>query len=307
MRLEGSLWAFASAGCRGLQRAALGALRLEPAVLPGCTMAPSEEFERGMFKSFQRVRMRVASKNKTLMLLGLIILLSLVAVFVLLNNQERRVVYRVIDGDTIIDDAGNTYRLVGINTPEKHELCSAEAKGYLESLIFAKEVVIVNLGKDKYGRGLAEVYYDGGNVNKKMLEGGFANAYYSENQNIDWKGYVEAEKRGRENGGCFWKKSTNGLCIEGEKTAEGFELYNTCNFTIKTTVVIRDTSTAHRIKKNVEIDPKERIIISEECGEDTKEVLYLCQHIFNDYGDELLIFDQEGLFAYVPYGVYNLK
>lgn len=244
----------------------------------------------------------IAKNNAVLFLLVLAIIIVVALVTGL--SSQKIFVNKVIDGDTLVDSDYNKYRLIGINAPEKGELCYEEAKNYLDSLVFAKDVEFASYGKERYGRTLVEVYYKGANVNKEMLAAGLANAYYSESQNINWKEYLAAERVGRERGGCLWKKSVNGLCVEGERIGKTFVLRNVCNITIVTNTVIRDATASHRFKKSIKMGAGQTLTISEECGADTENAVYLCQHVFNDYGDELLIYDESGLLAFVPYGVY---
>ena len=66
-------------------------------------------------------------------------------------------IQRVIDGDTIVTNASEHVRLLGINTPEKGEFMYDEAKGFLESLVLNKTVTLefVKNKYDKYNRTLA--------------------------------------------------------------------------------------------------------------------------------------------------------
>ncbi len=88
-------------------------------------------------------------------------------------------VRRVIDGDTIV--VGNdSVRLLGINSPERGEDYYEEAKKFLEELVLNESVRLEFIGDkyDKYGRLLAYVYFDGKNINVKLVEEGFANYYF---------------------------------------------------------------------------------------------------------------------------------
>lgn len=100
-------------------------------------------------------------------------------------------VKRVYDGDTItvdIDLGLNTWvkdqtlRLYGIDTPEIRGEEKEEGKkvrDWLRSLILDKKVIIRTYkdSKGKYGRWLAEVFYNGENLNEKMLSLGYAKEY----------------------------------------------------------------------------------------------------------------------------------
>jgi endonuclease YncB( thermonuclease family) len=96
-----------------------------------------------------------------------------------LDEREKVHVDRIIDGDTV--EIGNeSMRLLGINSPERGEVYYSEAKNYLEDLILGEEVFL-EFGKDKkdkYNRTLAYVFLGNENVNKKLVEEGFANIYF---------------------------------------------------------------------------------------------------------------------------------
>jgi endonuclease YncB( thermonuclease family) len=106
-------------------------------------------------------------------------------------------VVRVYDGDTITVAApfcnGSTQtepeiylfsiRLRGIDTPELRgggpaEKVKAEvARDALAGLVMGRVVRVANVGSEKYGRVLADVFVDGMCVNEWMVERGFAVAY----------------------------------------------------------------------------------------------------------------------------------
>ncbi len=209
----------------------------------------------------------------------------------------------VIDGDTIELDNGARVRLAGINAPEKGELCYDEAKEYLEKAILLKNVRVVEYGRGKYGRVLAEVYLNGENINKKMLEKGLANAYHGDVD--EWEAYVKAEHQGVESMGCMWKRSNASECVVVEKIGMEFEVRNECNVTIDTFAIIRDTSSSHRFNAKLRIPPYEKITIHEGCESDSKNI-GLCKHVFNYDGDELMIYDNGGLVAKTNYGIYSM-
>ncbi len=123
---------------------------------------------------------------------GVIILVTLVLVLLIINypyldtslekalsQNEKVFVDRVIDGDTI-ESNGTSIRLIGINSPERGEYFYSEAKEYLENLIFNETVTLEFVGEreDKYYRILAYVFYQGENINVKLVENGFANYYF---------------------------------------------------------------------------------------------------------------------------------
>jgi endonuclease YncB( thermonuclease family) len=95
------------------------------------------------------------------------------------DNSEYGKVERVVDGDTVIIN-GSSCRLLGINTPERGEKYYSEAKSFTTNLALNKTFKIV-YGKDKtdlYGRKLIYLFDGEENLNKRIVEEGFANAYF---------------------------------------------------------------------------------------------------------------------------------
>lgn len=97
-------------------------------------------------------------------------------------NCERTVtIIEVLDGDTVKTDAYERIRLTGINTPELGEPGSYEAKNFTETKLLGKTVCIDiddTRPLDKYQRTLAVILVDGANLNKQMLDNGFARIMY---------------------------------------------------------------------------------------------------------------------------------
>ncbi len=82
----------------------------------------------------------------------------------------------VLDGDTIILTDGTRIRYAGINTPEHGQPFYAEAKQFNVAFVRGKQVEIVSAQKkrESYGRELAYVFVDGGLINARLIEAGFA-------------------------------------------------------------------------------------------------------------------------------------
>jgi micrococcal nuclease len=121
-------------------------------------------------------------------------------------------VRRVVDGDTIIVNKGNTkltIRLVGIDAPEvshkKYEPgqpFSQQSTKHLAGLVLNKVVDIKSHGPDRYGRTLGEVFLDGNNINLEMVKSGLAEVYRgtpAKGQNMEpyWKAEEEARRAGK--------------------------------------------------------------------------------------------------------------
>lgn len=102
-------------------------------------------------------------------------------------------VIKVYDGDTITIASvlPNTtepiyrfsIRLNGIDTPEirgktqEEKELAVQVRDALTDKIYGKMVELRNVGNEKYGRVLAEVYLDGENINQWLVDENFAVAY----------------------------------------------------------------------------------------------------------------------------------
>lgn len=103
-------------------------------------------------------------------------------------------VERVIDGDTVVMaiDLGNkitwrdSFRLMGIDTPERGQPGYASATAYLAGLIGVGLSRVTTHKPDKYGRWLADLFIetDGGelHVNRLMVVEGYAKEYFGGNK-----------------------------------------------------------------------------------------------------------------------------
>jgi micrococcal nuclease len=105
--------------------------------------------------------------------------------------DEKRVVIRVIDGDTIVVSPNEKVRLIGVDTPETThpkkavECFGKDAKEFTWSMVERRSVRLVldesnaaRNHKDRYGRTLAYVYFDDGTMlNAELIRRGYAHAY----------------------------------------------------------------------------------------------------------------------------------
>lgn len=114
-----------------------------------------------------------------------IILLALISTA--LGKEYEAKVIEVTDGDTVIVEIAlgldvskkEHARLLGIDAPEMNTDEGKKAKEYLERKIKNKSVTILTKEdkREKYGRLLCEIILEERNVNKLMIERGFAKEY----------------------------------------------------------------------------------------------------------------------------------
>lgn len=93
---------------------------------------------------------------------------------------------QVIDGDTI-EIAGQRIRLEGIDAPEQAQTCTSgtgetwacgkAATRALFDLVSDESVACESVGTDKYGRMLGVCFLDGEDINRFMVEAGYAWAF----------------------------------------------------------------------------------------------------------------------------------
>lgn len=92
---------------------------------------------------------------------------------------EGRVV-RVFDGDTLeILSRGETIRvrLAGIDTPERGQPWANRSKQALSERVFGKQVRVIEVDIDRYGRSVGEVYADNACVGCELVREGHAWVY----------------------------------------------------------------------------------------------------------------------------------
>jgi micrococcal nuclease len=93
--------------------------------------------------------------------------------------NDRFIVTRVLDGDTMELQGGDRLRLLAIDTPEKDEPLCDEATEFLarKALGQVAEVEFANQRRDRYGRLLGYLYIDTLFVNKTIIDSGYGYLY----------------------------------------------------------------------------------------------------------------------------------
>ena len=222
--------------------------------------------------------------------------------FLTQSNLEEIHVDRIIDGDTI-ESNGTSVRLLGINTPERGEKYYKEAKEFLEELIL-NETVQIEYGKDRedqYGRTLAYVFYNGENVNQKIIENGFANYYF-----LGKDRYYSPFKNNWENcvannlNICEKSKDKCSQCIEIEKInakSQEATFNNQCSFSCDLTKwEIKDEGRKKFVFPNFKANAKSEFTIVVGNGTSTKQTLFWERkdYVWTKGGDTLFLRDSHG-------------
>ena len=130
------------------------------------------------------------------------------------RTDERVTSARIFDGDTLALGDGRRVRLLGIDTPEigrdgePSQPYSEEAKAFLARLAGPGTRLRLRLDRerfDRYGRLLAHVFTaDGGNVQARLLDGGYATTLVVPPNEWSLDCYGAAQARARKNRTGIW-------------------------------------------------------------------------------------------------------
>lgn len=159
---------------------------------------------------------RRSKKLKPLRWVLLLILLIIIVGFRLVEEidkdiapDERFIITRVLDGDTIELKGGDKLRLLSIDTPEKGEPLYNEATQFLSDIALgnAAHIEYANLRRDKYGRLLGYLYIDTIFVNKVILENGLGYLYLFKDTDMnrpETEILFKAQRQAMENNAGLW-------------------------------------------------------------------------------------------------------
>jgi endonuclease YncB( thermonuclease family) len=123
------------------------------------------------------------------------------------GQRFRDRVVKVYDGDTVTLANQGSVRLVGVDCPERAQPGGPEAGEFARSLLLNQDVEVELCAKqptDRYGRGLAFVYFNLGGrpvlFNAELVKQGYARVYSLRPCTVDeaeWNGYYEEARRQR--------------------------------------------------------------------------------------------------------------
>ena len=126
----------------------------------------------------------------------------------------------VADGDTIdVEVEGERYRVryIGVNTPERDEVCYVTATDANRTLVEGKTVRLVKdvSDTDRHGRLLRYVYVDDVFVNEELIVGGFAESVLYQPDERHYNNFRNLERQAASQGlGCH----TTGIFNDGSST-----------------------------------------------------------------------------------------
>lgn len=100
--------------------------------------------------------------------------------------DDRFMVRRVLDGDTMELQGGDRLRLLAIDTPEKGEPLHDEAAAFLARKALGQfaDIKYANQRRDKYGRHLGYLYIDTLFVNKAIIDSGYGYLYLFDDNDL---------------------------------------------------------------------------------------------------------------------------
>ena len=148
--------------------------------------------------------------KKILYILITALIINSILIYELLNEKEvgleKKIVTKIVDGDTIVVEGGQKVRLIGIDCDERGERCYNEAKNRLKELVWEKVVFLESESekKDVYNRDLRYIFLDEKNINAAMIEEGLcvarfeSKSKYMEKIKYAEKSAIEKKK------GCKW-------------------------------------------------------------------------------------------------------
>ena len=250
-------------------------------------------------------------KRRQLFLLIILIVLFFIINYPFLDNalekflQDKETVFveRVIDGDTIVIENKTSVRLLGINSPEKGEVYSEEAKEFLESLVLDKKIEL-EFGKDKYDRYhrlLRYIFVNGKNVNLELVKKGFANFYFPSGKDMYYENFKKAWEE------CI--KSNKNLCEKSkDKCADCIEMkefdyknqvvvfYNKCGFDCELSGwEIKDEGRKKFIFPEFVLGDKNEMEVKVGDGKDNSNTLFwkTKTYIWTKSGDTLFLRDKK--------------
>ena len=129
-----------------------------------------------------------------------------------LPDGAKRLVTKVIDGDTFLIEGGYSVRILGIDADERGYPCYEAAKEKLEELILNKEVKLEKSKEDfdQYCRYLRYVFLDDKNISLELVKEGLVVSRFSPEDKKYREEITEAEKKAREDKvGCKWGEIKN--------------------------------------------------------------------------------------------------
>ncbi len=221
-----------------------------------------------------------------------------------LHPQELTRVASITDGDTVKLTDGTIVRMLGINTPEKGELYSAQAKNFTTQQLLNQSVTLT-YGKDKtdrYGRTLGYVFVHERMVNRELVARGFANPYFPSGRDQYTTQFFDAWDTCIQNANFICEHSTHpcASCITLQtfnRYTETIALANTCAHSCDlSNWDIKDEGRKHFKLPTFTLATGETLSIIVGNLTNTKDTLYwnTKDYVWTDSGDTIYLRDAKG-------------
>ena len=107
------------------------------------------------------------------------------------QTVSSEIIEKCYDGDTCTTKNGEKIRLACIDTPEikgknAEAIKAKKSKEFLNNLVLNKKVFIKRITTDRYGRTVAELFIDDINIQKLLVNNGYAKVYDQYLYQCDW-------------------------------------------------------------------------------------------------------------------------
>jgi micrococcal nuclease len=105
-------------------------------------------------------------------------------------SQIKGKVVAVKDGDTVVillsGKTQETLRLADVDCPENGQAFGKNAKQFTSSQVFGKTVIFYRIGKDRYRRTIAKVFYENDKyLSAEIIKAGFGWWYFKASRNME--------------------------------------------------------------------------------------------------------------------------
>ena len=123
------------------------------------------------------------------------IILSIVTTFYLnqayASNLPKVIIKNCYDGDTCTTSKGEKIRLACIDTPElkgpkANPIKAKESKDFLNNLVANKQISLKRITKDRYGRTVGELFKNGLNIQKMIVDKNHGKIYKKYSHQCKW-------------------------------------------------------------------------------------------------------------------------
>ena len=107
------------------------------------------------------------------------------------QTLSSEIIEKCYDGDTCTTKNGEKIRLACIDAPEikgknAEPIKAKKSKEFLNNLFLNKKVFIKRITTDRYGRTVAELFIDDINIQKLLVNEGYAKVYERYSYQCDW-------------------------------------------------------------------------------------------------------------------------